>query len=72
MNLTLCLYQQLWRIAPPLIRHYLRKRGKKNPAYLQHWGERFGEPFAQPVKNAIWIHAVSVGETKTLDRKSVV
>lgn len=64
MNLTLCLYQQLWRIAPPLIRHYLRKRGKKNPAYLQHWGERFGEPFAQPVKNAIWIHAVSVGETR--------
>lgn len=64
MNLTLCLYQQLWRIAPPLIRHYLRKRGQKNPAYLQHWGERFGEPFTQPVQNAIWIHAVSVGETR--------
>ena len=64
MNPIFCLYQQLWRIAPPLIRHYLRKRAQKNPAYLQHWGERFGEPFAQPVQNAIWLHAVSVGETR--------
>ena len=28
------LYNALWRIAPPLIRRYLRKRARKNPAHL--------------------------------------
>ncbi|HFC8518378.1 lipid IV(A) 3-deoxy-D-manno-octulosonic acid transferase [Neisseria weaveri] len=58
------LYTRLWRIAPPLIRRYLRKRARKNPAYLEHWGERFGEPFPNAVRQPIWIHAVSVGETR--------
>ena len=58
------LYNALWRIAPPLIRHYLRKRARKNPAYLEHWNERFGEPHPNPVQQPIWIHAVSVGETR--------
>nr|WP_314228113.1 lipid IV(A) 3-deoxy-D-manno-octulosonic acid transferase [uncultured Kingella sp.] len=58
------LYNALWRIAPPLIRHYLRKRTRKNPAYLEHWNERFGEPLPNPVQQPIWIHAVSVGETR--------
>ena len=57
-------YTQLWRIAPPLIRHYLKKRAVKSPAYLYHWGERFGEPFDRPVQRPIWVHAVSVGETR--------
>ena len=57
-------YTQLWRIAPPLIRHYLKKRAAKSPAYLYHWGERFGEPFDRPVQRPIWVHAVSVGETR--------
>ena len=30
-------YQLLWKIAPPLIRRYLRKRARLAPAYLQHW-----------------------------------
>ena len=58
------LYNALWRIAPPFIRHYLRKRARKNPAYLEHWGERFGAPHPNPVQQPIWIHAVSVGETR--------
>ena len=58
------LYNALWRIAPPLIRHYLRQRARKNPAYLEHWNERFGEPHPSPVQQPIWIHAVSVGETR--------
>ena len=58
------LYNALWRIAPPLIRRYLRKRARKNPAYLEHWGERFGAPHPNPVQQPIWIHAVSVGETR--------
>ena len=58
------LYNALWRIAPPLIRRYLRQRARKNPAYLEHWGERFGAPHPNPVQQPIWIHAVSVGETR--------
>lgn len=57
-------YTQLWKIAPPLIRRYLKKRGRQSPAYLEHWGERFGEPVAAPVQRPLWIHAVSVGETR--------
>lgn len=58
------LYRILWYFAPTLIRRYLRRRAKKAPAYLKHWGERFGEPLSSPVRHPIWIHAVSVGETR--------
>ena len=58
------LYTQLWHIAPLLIRRYLRRRGQKSSAYLEHWGERFGAPLAKPVQQPVWIHAVSVGETR--------
>ena len=58
------LYQILWIIAPFIIRYYLKKRARKNPDYLLHWNERFGKPYVNPVQNAIWIHAVSVGETR--------
>ncbi|WP_118778492.1 lipid IV(A) 3-deoxy-D-manno-octulosonic acid transferase [Neisseria lactamica] len=57
------LYDVLWRFAPPLIRRYLRRRAEKTPAYAEHWGERFGAPYTGPVTGAVWIHAVSVGET---------
>ncbi|WP_107878444.1 lipid IV(A) 3-deoxy-D-manno-octulosonic acid transferase [Neisseria animaloris] len=57
-------YTALWQAAPYFIRRYLRRRGEKAPAYLEHWGERFGEPYPNPVQNPIWIHAVSVGETR--------
>ena len=58
------IYNFLWKIAPPALRYYLRKRAKSNVDYSLHWNERFGVPYANPVKNAVWIHAVSVGETR--------
>ena len=58
------IYNFLWTIAPPVLRYYLRKRAKKNSDYSLYWDERFGVPYDNPVKNAIWIHAVSVGETR--------
>lgn len=58
------IYNFLWTIAPPILRYYLRKRAKKNADYSLYWSERFGVPYDNPVKNAIWIHAVSVGETR--------
>ena len=58
------IYNFLWTIAPPILRYYLRKRAKKNADYSLYWNERFGVPYDNPVKNAVWIHAVSVGETR--------
>jgi 3-deoxy-D-manno-octulosonic-acid transferase len=40
-------------------------RGRKQPDYLRHWGERFGfYPNRINNKPIIWLHAVSVGETR--------
>lgn len=57
-------YTLVWYLATPLIRRYLKKRARKAPAYLQHWDERFGRQFPAKVTQPIWIHAVSVGETR--------
>ena len=44
---------------------HLLWRARRQPAYLRHWSERFGffaaAPSAAPL---IWLHAVSVGETR--------
>ncbi|EGY52641.1 lipid IV(A) 3-deoxy-D-manno-octulosonic acid transferase [Neisseria shayeganii] len=65
MTPLFCLYRLLTRaFGRPLARHLLRKRSRRSPDYLLHQGERFGEPPADPLQNAIWIHAVSVGETR--------
>ena len=58
------LYNALWYPAAPLIRRYLRRRAQLSPAYLEHWNERFGGAYPNPVQRPIWIHAVSVGETR--------
>jgi 3-deoxy-D-manno-octulosonic-acid transferase len=43
---------------------HLVLRGRRQPGYLRHVGERFGfYSFSLPGP-VIWIHAVSVGETK--------
>lgn len=57
---TLALYLLL-----PFIPLRLLWRARKQPAYLQHWRERFGWYAAAPQQAPlIWIHAVSVGETR--------
>lgn len=46
---------------------YLYKRSRKQPQYLEHWSERFGTAHYPPRtkgRTRIWIHAVSVGETR--------
>lgn len=62
--MALFLYRLLWCVLPSLLPLYLKKRGRSNAAYLLHWQERLGQPMANPVQNAIWVHAVSVGETQ--------
>jgi 3-deoxy-D-manno-octulosonic-acid transferase len=54
-------------LALPLIVLRLYWRGRKEPRYREHIGERFGR-FNQPAtKGAIWLHAVSVGEMRAAE-----
>lgn len=43
---------------------HLRRRARKQPEYLEHVGERFGRYDIAPRQPLIWLHAVSVGETR--------
>ena len=58
------LYQLLLWLAAPRIAWHLLARSRREPGYRAHVAERFGRydfTIAQPV---LWIHAVSVGETR--------
>ena len=63
------LYTLLWWIALPLLPLRLWWRGRREPAYRAHIGERFGR-YAGAARTAgrdvLWIHAVSVGETRAV------
>lgn len=51
--------------ALPIIPLRLWWRGRKEPAYRDNIGERFGRyAAARPDKPLIWLHAVSLGETR--------
>lgn len=65
MKLTPGMYRFFSRIMLPVAKLYLKKRAKKQPAYLEHWDERFGTIASYPVTSRprLWVHAVSVGET---------
>lgn len=59
------LYSIVWWIILPFALLRIWIRGKKEPGYREHVLERLG--FFPPLsikKNSIWVHAVSVGETR--------
>jgi 3-deoxy-D-manno-octulosonic-acid transferase len=58
------LYTLLWRLALPFMFLYLRWRGRKQPEYRQNWRERLGWAPLPDQRPVIWLHAVSVGETR--------
>jgi 3-deoxy-D-manno-octulosonic-acid transferase len=53
----------LWLLLPYIFFHLLW-RARKQPAYLQHIAERFGFYAVNSDKPVIWLHTVSVGETR--------
>ena len=58
-------YQLLWHLLLPLAFIRLAWRARHSFAYLHHIPERLGFGYDQPIKQgSIWIHAVSVGETR--------
>jgi 3-deoxy-D-manno-octulosonic-acid transferase len=53
------------RLAQPLLRRKLHKRAQAEPLYGQFIEERFGHYTQSAHQDWIWIHAVSLGETRT-------
>ena len=74
MNATLArrLYTLGWYLALPWVAAYLLLRSLRQPHYRRHWRERFVGLGPQPAEACsaspdaptIWLHAVSVGETR--------
>lgn len=51
----------------PLARVRLAWRARTEPAYLEHVGERFGRYDGVSDGRVVWVHAVSVGETRAAE-----
>ncbi len=62
------LYSLAWWLAVPLVLARLWWRGRQEPGYRQHIAERFGL-VARRTRTAplLWLHAVSVGETRAAE-----
>lgn len=56
-------------LAAPFAALYLLWRSRKQPEYRVHWGERFGWSRYAPTRGRplLWVHAVSVGETRAAE-----
>ena len=65
-RLALAAYSAAWWIVAPLAALYLLWRSIAQREYRRHWGERFlGHGAPPPARRPlIWVHAVSVGETR--------
>jgi 3-deoxy-D-manno-octulosonic-acid transferase len=62
------LYSLLWWLALPLVLGRLWWRGRREPGYRAHLGERLGFYGRQPEQRpTIMVHAVSVGETRAAE-----
>ncbi|THF61751.1 lipid IV(A) 3-deoxy-D-manno-octulosonic acid transferase [Pseudothauera rhizosphaerae] len=60
-------YSLLWLLALPAVLLRLLWRARRQPEYLGHVGERFARYPAPPDGPLIWLHAVSVGETRAAE-----
>lgn len=60
-------YSVLLTLILPLVPIKLLWRGIKQPVYSRHWPERFGFYKIKVNKSVIWLHCVSVGETRAAE-----
>ena len=66
------LYTLLLYLLAPVVLVRLAWRGLRAPDYWRRWPERFGSIEPPLGKRVIWIHAVSVGEVKSLKKLIVI
>jgi 3-deoxy-D-manno-octulosonic-acid transferase len=57
-------YNLLWRLALPFLPLRLWWRGRRQPGYRTHVIERYGCYASAPRPPVLWVHAVSLGETR--------
>lgn len=60
-------YATLLRAATPLFFARLWWRGRREPLYRAAWGERLGRFDGTPAPGCLWLHAVSLGETRAAE-----
>ena len=63
-------YSVMWWLAMPLVLGRLWWRGRQEAGYRQHWNERlavYRPRAANDEPHTIWLHAVSVGETRAAE-----
>jgi 3-deoxy-D-manno-octulosonic-acid transferase len=63
-SLALALYRLLTWLAQPVVWLRLKARTRKEPLYGQQISERFGHYSNAPSEGWVWLHAVSLGETR--------
>lgn len=56
-------YRAAWLLGLPAALAWLWRRGRREPAYRQHLGERFGA-VAPRADRPVWMHAASLGELR--------
>lgn len=63
------LYSALWWLLMPFVLLRIWRRGRKEPGYRQHVGERLGfyDAAVADGRPVLWVHAVSVGETRAAE-----
>jgi 3-deoxy-D-manno-octulosonic-acid transferase len=66
-HLLLLSYSVLWLLVLPVALLRLIWRARRQPAYLRHLRERFGGYRVRAPGAVIWVHAVSVGETRAAE-----
>lgn len=64
---VLRLYSLLMWLVQPLLRRKLARRAQQEPGYSEAVEERFGcySQAAEVSSELVWVHAVSLGETRT-------
>ena len=60
----LMLYSLVMRALQPLVVHKLGRRSRDEPLYGQHIPERWGHYATPGGQGFVWLHAVSLGETR--------
>jgi 3-deoxy-D-manno-octulosonic-acid transferase len=62
-RLFLLAYRLLWWLALPLAHVYLWQKGRREPLYRRHLGERWGLVRCS-LQSPVWVHSASLGELR--------